>query len=265
MPRRYFNSVGASNVVEPKLPCCSIPSDYELEHRAYPLLGPPLHIDNLASLLKPWSNHTFSVRDLVGLPRPLSLSSLPIKANYSPDQVSPLPPSDNEVFLFSDGSKARKRVGAAFIHFHPPATCSDPTSRSHLQTNPPDSTTTPPPYPPNSITRSHLLSLPWHMSVFNTELYAASCALQYAAPLSPPPRSRQLKCRQPSNHILHLTPRILLSSSSPPRHLQSHIHPAHLGFSSSNRVDTQSYRHQGQPPRWPHISMALLPPALSNS
>ena len=136
---------------------------------------PPLHIDNLASLLKPWSNHTFPVRDLVGLPRPVSLSSLPIKAGYNPDQVFPLPSSDNEVFLFSDGSKTGRRVGAAFIHFLPPA--GDPSTRSHLQTHPSDSTTTPPPYPLNSIARSNLLSLPWHMSVFDAELYAASCAL----------------------------------------------------------------------------------------
>ena len=39
-----------------------------------------------------------------------------------------------------------------------------------------------------SIAGSRLLSLPWHMSVFDAELYAASCALQYAASLSPPPR-----------------------------------------------------------------------------
>ena len=43
------------------------------------------------------------------------------------------------------------------------------------------------PYSSNSITGSHLLSLPWHMSVFDAELYAASFALQYAASLSPPP------------------------------------------------------------------------------
>ena len=86
---------------------------------------PPLHIDNLASLLKPWSNHTFPVRGLVGLPRPLSLSSLPIKADYNPDQVFPLPPSDNEVFLFSDGSKTGRGVGAAFIYPLPP-TCRQP-------------------------------------------------------------------------------------------------------------------------------------------
>ena len=92
---------------------------------------PPLHIDNLASLLKPWSNHTFPVRELVGIPRPLSLSSLPTKADYSPDRVFHLPPSNNEVFLFSDGSKTGRRVGAAFIHFYPPA--GRPTTRSHLQ------------------------------------------------------------------------------------------------------------------------------------
>ena len=127
----------------------------------------------------------------MGLPRPLSLSSLPTKADYSPDRVFPLPPSDNEVFLFSDGSKTGRRVGAAFIHFHPPAghqPAGHPTTRSHLQIHPLDSTATPPPYPPNSITRSHLLSLPWHMSVFDAELYATSCALQYAASLSPPPK-----------------------------------------------------------------------------
>ena len=32
------------------------------------------------------------------------------------------------------------------------------------------------------------VSHPWHMSVFDAELFAASCALQYAAALSPPPK-----------------------------------------------------------------------------
>ena len=46
---------------------------------------PPLHIDALASLLMPWS--AFPMRDHVGLPRSLSLPSLPTKANFNPDQV----------------------------------------------------------------------------------------------------------------------------------------------------------------------------------
>ena len=39
-----------------------------------------------------------------------------------------------------------------------------------------------------SIIDSHLLPLPEYMSVFDAELYAASCALQYAANLSPDPK-----------------------------------------------------------------------------
>ena len=147
---------------------------------------PPLHIDSLASLLRPWSEQTCPVRGLVGLPRPHSLSSLPIKADYNPDWVFPLLSSGNEVIFFSDGSKTGRKVGAAFIHFHP----ADPTTRSHLQVHPSDSTTTPlrAPYPSNSIAGSRLLSIPWHMSVFDAELYTASCALQYAASLSLPPK-----------------------------------------------------------------------------
>ena len=139
---------------------------------------PPLHIDNITSLLRPWSSHTFPTRNLIGLPRPLSLPSLPTKAGFNPERVFPLPPSDNEILLFSDRSKTGGKVGAAFIHLHLP----DSTTRSHLLL--PDSEST---YLPNSITRSHLLFLPWHMSVFDAELYAASCALQYAASLFPPP------------------------------------------------------------------------------
>ena len=36
-------------------------------------------------------------------------SSLPIKADYNPDRVFPLPPSDNEAVLFSDGSKSGRK------------------------------------------------------------------------------------------------------------------------------------------------------------
>ena len=50
----------------------------------------------------------------------------------------------------------------------------------------------PRPYRSNSITGSLLLSLPWHMSVFVAELHAASCALQYAASLSLPPKAVSL-------------------------------------------------------------------------
>ena len=85
-------------------------------------------------------------------------------------------------------SKSGRKVGAAFIHFRPP----DPSTRSHLQVHPPDATgivaaSPDHPYSSTSITGSHLLSLPWHMSVFDAELYSASCALQYAASLSPRP------------------------------------------------------------------------------
>ena len=130
---------------------------------------PPLHIDALASLLMPWSAHTFPIRDHVGLPRLLSLPSLSTKASFNPDPVFPVPPSgsDHDFLLFSDGSKSRGRVGAAFVHIHPAT---------------------------GSIIGSHLLPLPSYMSIFDAELYAASCALQYAANCMPrhdaePPRT----------------------------------------------------------------------------
>ena len=120
---------------------------------------PPLHIDNLASLLKPWANHIFPVRNYVGFPCPLSLPSLPTRANFNPDLVFPGPNlPGNEILLFSDGSKAGDNVGAAFVHL----------------------------YPSESIIKSHLLPLPGYMSVLDAELYAASCALQYAASCIPP-------------------------------------------------------------------------------
>ena len=111
-------------------------------------MPPPFHIDNIASLLKPWSGNTFPTCGSVGLHRPLCLPSLPTKTKYNPDRAFPLPRSDSEVLLFSDGSKTGKKVGAAFTHLHPP----DPTTRSHLRILPPDSPTTPQPYPPSSIT-----------------------------------------------------------------------------------------------------------------
>ena len=57
-------------------------------------------------------------------------------------------------------------------------------------------------------------------------MHAASCALQYAASLSSgPSRSHQPKCRQPSNCQRHLTPKLLILSPHPQRHLQSNFHP----------------------------------------
>ena len=76
------------------------------------------------------------------------------KANFNTNLVFPIPPSD-DVLLFSDGSKSRGKVEAAFVHLHPTG----------------------------SIIASHLLPQPSYMSVFDAELYAASCALQYAAGL----------------------------------------------------------------------------------
>ena len=129
----------------------------------------------IASLLKSWSRYRFPTRDLVRFPRPLSLPSPPTKADYNPDQVFPLLLSDREVLLFSDGSKKGSKVGAAFIHFRPPAPTTGIRPHPNLLSA-------------SSIASSHLLSLPWHMSVFDAELFAASCALQYAAALSPPPK-----------------------------------------------------------------------------
>ena len=82
---------------------------------------PPLHTDALISLSKPWSAHTFPARDHVWLYRPLSLPSLPTKANFNPNLVFTIPPSDDgrDVLLFSEGSKSRGKVGAAFVHLHP--------------------------------------------------------------------------------------------------------------------------------------------------
>ena len=77
----------------------------------------------------------------------------------SPGQVFPLPPADSpdsEIRLFSDGSKSKGKVGATFVHFHASG----------------------------SIIGSHLLPLPEYISVFEAELYAASCVPQYAANLS---------------------------------------------------------------------------------
>ena len=98
------------------------------------------------------------MRGYVELPRPLSLPSLPTKANFNPDRVFPVPPSDHDFLLFSDGSKPRGRVGAAFVRLHPST---------------------------GSIIGSHLLPLPSYMSVFDAELYAASYVLQYAASCVP--------------------------------------------------------------------------------
>ena len=134
-----------------------------LVHRLSRRGRPPLHIGSIASLRRPWAKYTFPTRDLVGLPRPLSLPSLPTKADYNPERDFPLPPSDNEAILFSDESKTVGKVGAAFIHFHA-------TTRSFLHLPVPTTTqtgndTAPHSYSSNSITGSHLLSLPRHMSI----------------------------------------------------------------------------------------------------
>ena len=210
---------------------------------------PPLHMDNITSLLRPWSSHAFPTRDLVGLPRPLSLPSLPTKAGFNSDRVFPLPLSDNEILLFSDGSKAGRKVGAAFVHLHPP----DSTTRSHLL--PPDSA-----YPP--IIGSHLLSLTWHISIFDAELYAASCALQYAASLSPPPKVVSLSVdNQATIHaisrpgysyqapLLHdickATSTLLLSGSA----VQVGWTPSHIGIIGNELADAAAkLAAEGNPP-----------------
>ena len=71
---------------------------------------PPFHIDSIASLLKPWSKYTLPICNLVGLPRPPSPPSSLTKADCNPKRVFPLPPSGNEVLLFSDGSKTGSKV-----------------------------------------------------------------------------------------------------------------------------------------------------------
>ena len=107
----------------------------------------------------PWSANTFPMRDRVGLPRPLSLRSLPTKANVNPDHAFSVPPSGSDHGLpCSDGSKSRGRVGAAFVHLRPAT---------------------------GSIIGSHLLTLPSYMSIFDAEVYAASCALLYSGSCMP--------------------------------------------------------------------------------
>ena len=85
---------------------------------------------------------------MLWLPRPLSLA-LPTKATFNPNLVFPTHPSADDVLLFSDGTKSEGKVGAAIVHLHPPG----------------------------AIIGSHLLPLPSYISVFDAELYAASCAL----------------------------------------------------------------------------------------
>ena len=105
---------------------------------------PPLHIDNIASLLKPWSKNIFPTRDLVGLRCPLNLPSLPAEADCGPYRVFPVPPSDSEVHHFSDGSKTGKKVYRRRLC---PPSPTRPTTRSHLRIHSPDSTTAPPTLP----------------------------------------------------------------------------------------------------------------------
>ena len=142
-------------------PCSSIPNEPEKEFEFHPHVGPPPTTPRRLSLTPDaMVCPHLSMRDHAGLPRPLSLPLLPTKANFNPDQVFPVPPSrsDHDSLLFSDGSKSRGRVGAAFVHLHPAT---------------------------GSTIGFHLLPLPSYMSVFDAELYAASCALQYAANCMP--------------------------------------------------------------------------------
>lgn len=87
---------------------------------------------------------TFPMRDHIGLRRPLRLPLLP---QCNPITVFPLPPSADEISLFRR-LENWKKVGAAFVHLHPP----------------------------DSI-GSYLPSIAWHEPVLDAELYAASYAL----------------------------------------------------------------------------------------
>ena len=118
------------------------------------------------------------------------------------------------------------------------------------------------PYSSTSITGSHLLSLPWHMSVFDAELYAASCALQYAASLSPPPRvvslavdSQAVLCTiarpgysyQASllRDICKATSTLLLSGSA----VQVGWTPSHTGITSNELANAAAkLAAEGNPP-----------------
>ena len=188
---------------------------------------------------------------------------------------------------FSDRPKAGRKVGAAFIHFHPP----DPTTRSHL--HPPDPTTrsptrptlplrlamTPRPTPTrlhNSITGSHLLSLPWHMFVFDAELYVASCALQYAASLSPPPRVVSLAVdnqaaicaisrpgysyqASPLHDICKATSALLLTRST----VQVGWIPSHTGITGNELADAAAAKLAAEGTRAPprRLPVVVLSPA----
>lgn len=89
-------------------------------------------------------------------PRLINLLSPPTKADFNLDLVFPNPPP----MTTSPSSRRLKpgsSVGTAFVHLHP----SDSRIGSH----------------------SHLLSLSWHMSVFDAELYPLAALLSYAASL----------------------------------------------------------------------------------
>lgn len=98
---------------------------------------PPLHIETLPSLLAPWSDHAFPVRGHVGLPRPLTLPSLPTKEGLSLNQVFPLPPlrsSSSLTALIRKKSRRRLRPPPSARRHHraPPSSV-----RLHRQAPPP--------------------------------------------------------------------------------------------------------------------------------
>lgn len=71
-------------------------------------------------------------------------------------------------------------------------------------------------------------SLPWYMSVFDAELYAASCAPQYAASLS----LLKVVSLGVDNQAMCAISRP--GYLPPPRHLQSHIHSFPFGLNCPN-------------------------------
>ena len=99
------------------------------------------------------------------------------------------------------------------------------------------------------------------MSVFGAELYAASCALQYAASLSPPPKVVSLAVdNQATIHaisrpgyshrastlrdICKATSALLLSGSA----VQAGLLPSHSGIAGNELADAAKLTAEGSPP-----------------
>lgn len=163
---------------------------------------------------------------------------------FDPNQVFPLPPpsSGDEALLFSDGSKAGSKAGAALVHLHPSG----------------------------SIIKPHLLPLPWYMSAFGAELYAASCALQHATSLSygptyvlpsptprPSPHSKAVSLsidNQATISTISCPGYSYVHGPPPSRHPQRYNHAVLLRLCSPSRTDAWALRHH-----WPGCMRPSVP------